>query len=127
NPAWGAIAATLRVDVLLRAEAVALLRRRTGMDDQHAEQLAEALGDLPLALEQAAAYLEATATPPDVYLELLATRAPELFAVGGQVGTSERTIATTWTVSLDRLRKEAPDAQDLLRLCAYLAPDELPR
>jgi tetratricopeptide (TPR) repeat protein len=127
NPAWGAISTTLRVDVLPRAEAVALLRRRTGMDDQHAERLAEALGDLPLALEQAAAYLEATATPPGTYLDMLATRAPELFALGGQPAGSERTIATTWTVSLDRLRKEAPGAQDLLRLCAFLAPDELPR
>jgi NB-ARC domain len=31
NPAWGAIATTLRVDVLPRAEAVVFLRQRTGM------------------------------------------------------------------------------------------------
>jgi tetratricopeptide (TPR) repeat protein len=85
------------------------------------------LGDLPLALEQAAAYLEATATPPAAYLDLLATRARELFALGGQPSDSAQTIATTWTVSLDRLRKEASVAQDLLRLCAFLAPDDLPR
>jgi tetratricopeptide (TPR) repeat protein len=127
NPAWGAIATALHVDVLPRAEAAAFLRRRTDMDDQHAQRLAEAFGDLPLALEQAAAYLEATATPPAAYLDLLATRAPQLFALGAQPGSSEQTIASTWTVSLHRLRKEAPDAQDLLRLCAFLAPDELPR
>jgi tetratricopeptide (TPR) repeat protein len=127
NPAWGAIATALPVDVLPRAEAVALLRRRTGMDALVANRFTQALGDLPLALEQAAAYLEATATSPGAYLDLLVTRARELFALSGQPGSTEQTIATTWTVSLDRLRKEAPNAEDLLRLCAFLAPDDLPR
>jgi hypothetical protein len=60
NPAWGAMATPLLVEVLPRAEAVAFLRARTGSDDRAAGELAQALGDLPLALEQAAAYLEQT-------------------------------------------------------------------
>ena len=126
NPAWGAIATTLHVDVLPRTESLAFLRRRTGMDKQYAERLAEALGDLPLALEQAAAYLEATATPPATYVDLLASRAKELFALS-RPGSSEQTIATTWSVSLERLRGEGQVAQDLLRLCAFLAPDDVRR
>jgi tetratricopeptide (TPR) repeat protein len=127
NPAWGGVAATVWVDVLSRQEAVAFLQLRAGSGDQATlERLAAMLGDLPLALEQAAAYLEETVSTPAVYLELLQDHKPELFALG-QPATTQQTIATTWTVSLERLRSEAPAAEDLLRLCAFLAPDDLPR
>jgi tetratricopeptide (TPR) repeat protein len=126
NPYWQPLAATLPVDVLPRQDAVAFLQRRVGLDKADADRLSEALGDLPLALEQAAAYLEQTRTPPDQYLGLLASRAWELLALGRPT-TSEQTIATTWSVSLKRLHTEAPAAQDLLSLCAFLAPDDIPR
>jgi len=127
NPAWGGVATTMAVDVFSRDQAVAFLAQRTGSAD-HAilGQLAGVLGDLPLALEQAAAYLEETALDAGEYLDLLADRGPELFALG-QSATTEQTIATTWTVALDRVRTEAPRAEDLLRLAAFLAPDDLPR
>jgi tetratricopeptide (TPR) repeat protein len=127
NPAWGGVAAPIAVDVLPRAQAVAFLTQRTGSGDQVAlGRLAELLGDLPLALEQAAAYMEKTTITPQEYLELLHDRAGELFARGRRTG-SQQTIATTWTVALDRIRTETPAAEDLLCLCAYLAPDDLPR
>jgi hypothetical protein len=59
--AWGQKATPLRVNVLARDESVAFLVRRTGAEDPVAlDELAELLGDLPLALEEAAAYLEET-------------------------------------------------------------------
>jgi hypothetical protein len=64
NPAWRGVAASLGIDVLPRSQAVAFLRQRGGLDEQAAAALTDALGHLPLALEQAAAYLEATFTPP---------------------------------------------------------------
>jgi tetratricopeptide (TPR) repeat protein len=126
NPNWQPLAVGLPVDVLPRADAIAFLRRRAGMDKTDADKLAQALGDLPLALEQAAAYLEQTHTAPDQYLQLLRTRAPDLFALG-RPATSEQTIATIWALSLQRLGVEAPAAEDLLVLCAFLAPDDIPR
>ena len=93
NPAWGGLATAVALDVLPRSEAVAFLRRRLGRDDPGFDQLAATLGDLPLALEQAAAYLEQTHTPPGKYIELLRTRAQELFALG-RPAASEQTIAT---------------------------------
>jgi tetratricopeptide (TPR) repeat protein len=127
NPAWGGVAATVGVDVLPRAQAVGFLAARTGSSDQATlERLAGALGDLPLALEQAAAYLEETGAAPAEYLGLLGDRAKELFALG-RPATTEQTIATTWRVSLERLRAEAPAAEELLTVWAFLAPDDLPR
>jgi hypothetical protein len=122
NPSWTGWATAIPVEVLTRAEAIAFLQQRAGLDEQAADALADALGDLPLALEQAAAYLEQTGTPPSEYLDLLRDRGPELFDLGRPV-TSEQTIATTWTVSLEQIRTTTPVAEDLLVLCAFLGPD----
>jgi tetratricopeptide (TPR) repeat protein len=126
NPAWRGVATSLGIDVLPRSQAVAFLRQRGGLDEPAAAALAEALGDLPLALEQAAAYLEATSTPPSEYLDLLRDRASELFALG-VAANAQQTIATTWTLSLRRAAQESSAAEDLLTLCAFLAPDSIPR
>jgi hypothetical protein len=111
---------------LARDESRLFLQRRLGRDDSAFESLATALGDLPLALEQAAAYLDEVAISPSSYLNLLGTRAPDLFK-SGRPTTTEQTIATTWTVSLQQLRTENPAAEDLLALCAFLAADAIPR
>jgi tetratricopeptide (TPR) repeat protein len=126
NPTWPGLAATVPVDVLPRAEAVTFLHYRLGRAGPALDQLADTLGDLPLALEQAAAYLEETASSPAEYLDLLNERARELFALG-QPATTGQTIATTWAVSLQRLRQQVPAAEDLLVLCAFLAADDIPR
>jgi hypothetical protein len=126
NPAWAGLAATIPLDVLPRGEAISFLQRRLGRDDPAVEALAAELEDLPLALDQAAAYLDETATAVADYLDLLRDRAQELFALG-RPATTEQTIATTWRVSLLRLRSQSPVAEDLLVLCAFLAPENIPR
>jgi len=101
------------------------LGQRLGRDDPNLGELAAALGDLPLALEQAAAYIEETGATPAGYLALLGEHRPELLSLG-HPSDSEHTIATTWTVALQHLHSQAQAADDLLRLCAFLAPDDIP-
>ena len=123
---FGYLGPVLDVDVLPRPEAIALLRRRApALTDEQANVLAERLGDLPLALEQAAAYLEQTQLPPAEYLHLLATRGGDLYG-RGRVVDHQHTIATLWSLSLDRLRAAQPAAVQLLGLCAWLAPEPIP-
>jgi TIR domain len=74
--AWGSQASPLPLGVLARAESLQFLHRRTGRPDLDGlDQLAELLGDLPLALEEAAAYLEETQETLPGYLELVRRRA----------------------------------------------------
>jgi tetratricopeptide (TPR) repeat protein len=118
--------ALLPVEVLERSEAVRFLRRRTGdRDKTTAERLAEVLGDLPLGLEQASAYCEAEQLPLAGYLDLLREDAAELFAEGRPIDYTH-TVATTWTLGLDKAAGHSPQAPELLRLLAYLGPDEIP-
>jgi tetratricopeptide (TPR) repeat protein len=128
--AWGSQAAPLQVNVLRRDESIAFLSKRTGSDDRATlDALAELLGDLPLALEEAAAYLEAARVGLDEYLGLVRGRARELFGLDQPPPDErgdQRRVATVWSLSLERVHREAPAAEALLSLCAFLAPD-IPR
>jgi tetratricopeptide (TPR) repeat protein len=123
---WGRETAMVRLDVLHRDEAVAFLRRRTGSTKAETlGTLAEMLGDLPLALEQAAAYMDETRTTPANYLRIFQEHGATLLALGEPL-TTEQTVTTTWQVALDRLAA-TPGAPELLCLCAFLGPDAIPR
>jgi hypothetical protein len=123
-PAWGRVAEPLPLDVLHRNESVAFLCRRTGSREENAATLAELLGDLPLALEEAAAYIEETQIGLTDYLRLARDRASEMF---GLPVANEPRVATAWSMSLDHVRAQSPAAGALLDLCAFLAPDDIPR
>ncbi|MBI3697510.1 MAG: TIR domain-containing protein, partial [Acidobacteria bacterium] len=129
NPAWRGLAEPLPVQVLPRQHAVEFLLKRSGQQNPHsAAALCEALGDLPLALEQAGAYIETT---PGIsiagYLSLFQSRTAELLHERSPSTDYPRSVAATFQLSLDRLREEAPAALDMLHLLAYLAPDDIPR
>ncbi len=101
------------------------LPRVPALGDDAGKELAEELGRLPLALEQAGAYLDRSAIPAQDYLRLLLRRAAELYARGRVSGRTD-TIATLWDISLERIADENPAAVQLLDLCAYLAPERIP-
>ena len=82
SQAWGAVAEPLPMHEFERAESLEFLLSRTGQDDKAAANLAEELGDLPLALEQAAAYIEQTGQTIAGYLTLFEQRHRELLERG---------------------------------------------
>ena len=128
NPNWGTLARPLAVQVWPRSESVEFLRKRTGdPDEQSADALAEALGDLPLALEHAAAYVEQTGCSLSHYLVLFRERREEVLARARPPEGYDATVATTWEVSLGKIRETSPAAVDILNLCAFLAPHDIPR
>jgi tetratricopeptide (TPR) repeat protein len=123
---FGALGQVLDLDVIDLPDAVRLLRGRApGLDQEVGEQIAEELGRLPLALEQAAAYIDRTRIPGEEYLKLLRSRAAEVHKRGHVAGRTD-TIATLWDLSLERIIGESPAAVQLLDVCAYLAPEPIP-
>jgi hypothetical protein len=111
---WRALGARpLGLDVWEREEALEFLAERTGERDRvAADAVAQALGDLPLALEQAAAYTNKQAIQLAGYLWLLEDRAPELFAAGRPHGYGH-TVATVWGMAFEQL-STLPVARDVL-------------
>lgn len=124
---WGQLARKLEVTTLAPANAAQFLLARTGQRDaQAAAELAEALGYLPLALEQAAAYIEAVGETLAGYRELFRTRRQELWPNERPPAGYPDTVATTWLISFAEAQQQNPVAADSLRLCAFLAPNDIP-
>ena len=116
----------LEVPVLDPDVAADFLINRTGDPAfQTARELAVELGGLPLALEQAAAYLQATGGTLAGYLASFRRRRPDMLARGEPTGY-DKTVATTWSLAFERLESSAPDAVGLLRLLAFCAPETVP-
>lgn len=114
------------LDVISPTEAVALMRTRVpDLAEDDTLQIAAELGYLPLAVEQAAAYLEQTAMAAQAYLRMLRTRTAQMLGKGHAAGHAD-TIATLWTVSLEALAQANPAAAQLLDVCAFFAPDPIP-
>ncbi|CAG7605365.1 FxSxx-COOH system tetratricopeptide repeat protein [Actinacidiphila bryophytorum] len=127
NREWGEHNSTLiEVPVYDRVESVAFVRRRAPrLDEADADKLAEALGDLALALDQNAGALNDSNTPVDEYIELLRHGAD--IEPGLKVAADfQMTYYTAFSILLNRLREDKPEAVDLLRLCVFFAPGPIP-
>jgi NB-ARC domain len=123
---FGSLGPVLDLDVIGLDDAMRLLRTRVpDLGQATGEAIAAELGRLPLALEQAAAYMDRAQQPGEEYLQLLRSRAAELYA-RGRVSSRTDTVATVWNVSLDRAAAEDPAAVQLLEVCSYLAPEPVP-
>ena len=124
NAAWPG--QVLDVPMLDRDAAAGFLASRTGDPDQQgALVLAVELGGLPLALEQAAAYTQATGGTLASYLASFRRRRADLLGRGEPTGYHQ-TVATTWRLAFEDLQQAAPGAVGLLRLLAFCAPEAIP-
>ena len=125
NPHWPGSRA-LEVPVLDQGAAAAFLMERTGERNfECARELAGELGGLPLALEQAAAYMRDTGWDIAGYLALYRGRRAELLARGEPAGYDKR-VTTTWSLAFAQLEQNSPSAAGLLRLLACCGPDAIP-
>jgi Tetratricopeptide repeat len=124
NPDWPGQA--VDVPVLDPEVAASFLISRTGDPDRTAARdLAGVLGGLPLALEQAAAYIRAAGMTLAGYLSVFRSRQTDLLA-RGQAAGHPATVAATLGLALSKLGDEAPPAAGLLQLLACLAPEPVP-
>ena len=125
--AWTEIAAPVEVDVLARAESVALLRDRvTGLEATDADRLAAGLGDLPLAVAQAAGFMTESGMNAAQYLDLLRTQAGKLLDLAPGGLSYPRSLAAATRLAADRLDDEDPAAAELASVCAFLGPEPVP-
>lgn len=136
----GRIAQKIEVEQMEPKEgALFLLRRGTligqdaSLDDVNladramAEEISRVMDGLPLALDQAGAYIEETACGLAVYLNIYRSqRAMLLQERGGLAFDHPEPVATTWSLALEKIEQSNPAAVDLLRFCAFLDPDTIP-
>ena len=125
NQEWVESAHAVRVDVFTREESIELIQRRgRGISKEDADRLADRLGDLPLAVEQAATWQRQTGMSVPEYLEQLDKQHQKLLSAASRVGPT-KPVAEAWGVAFDRLINGAPEAAELLRLCAFFGPEPI--
>ncbi|MGW5876916.1 FxSxx-COOH system tetratricopeptide repeat protein [Nocardiopsis terrae] len=122
--------ASLEITEFSRQESVELLRRRgpRGLTEDEAERLAEELGNLPLALNQAAVWLHEVGMDVPEYLRRLAEKSSEMIRLLEPVDPDYPIpVAAAWNVSLEQLAVDSPGAIRLLQLCSFLGTVPIPR
>jgi tetratricopeptide (TPR) repeat protein/transcriptional regulator with XRE-family HTH domain len=132
--AVGSLATSIEVEKMGFVEGTHLLLRRAqrfaeASDEQinEAGNIVVALDHFPLALEQAGAYIEETGCSFGNYLQLYQSQRKALLnRRGTQTTNYPDSVATTWSLSFQKVEQANPAATELLRLCAFLAPDHIP-
>jgi Cdc6-like AAA superfamily ATPase len=128
---WPVNMSDLRLDFFSSEDASHFLLDRVAKeshdagDKAAAQLLADELGNLPLALEQAAAFIIELRWSFDQYRRYFGEARLELLNYQVEGGTRYPvSVAKTWSMTLERL---SPLARTLLRIAAWLASDEIPR
>jgi transcriptional regulator with XRE-family HTH domain len=146
HQALGTLAHGIDLGPLEQEEAILLLLRRSKLlapeatstqvqqlalnkpaDYAAAAELVALLGALPLALDQAGAYLEETGCTLADYLHLYEQqRAPLLNRRGSLGGSHPQSVSATLMHLQERVEQEQEGAADLLRVCAFLHAEAIP-
>jgi FxsC-like protein len=120
---WRERSRALALDPFTRAEGIRHLRLRDpGLSPEEADRVAELLGDLPLAVAMAGAWLAETGISGAEYLQQLQHQPPSILALGPFADYPE-TIGRAWDRSLDSLQSRSTAATWLLGLCSVMAPE----
>ncbi|MET7647876.1 FxSxx-COOH system tetratricopeptide repeat protein [Streptomyces sp. NPDC005426] len=126
NPEWSEHNSDLvEVPVYTRHESVAFVRRRAPrLTPAEADQLADALEDLPLLLDQTAGWLNDSDLSVDEYIGLLEGGIDQdVVKVSADFPLA---FQTAWSILLNKLKDTVPESVDLLRLCSFFAPGSIP-
>jgi tetratricopeptide (TPR) repeat protein len=138
--ATGTLAEGINVEKMDTEEGMLLLLRRAKVlakeaplaqapetDRAAAERIVQAMDGLPLALDQAGAYIEETQCSVSAYLASYQHRQADLLQRRGGTGKEHPDpVATTWSLSFEQVKRLSPMATDVLRVCTFLAPDAIP-
>jgi tetratricopeptide (TPR) repeat protein len=136
----GAFPDCIDIDTMTRDEGMLLVLRRASLlssdadltqarsgDRAEAERIVEAMDGLPLALDQAAAYIQETQCSLADYLPAYQEEQARLLHRRGDSGKDHPSpVATTWSLSFTQVEHKDSIAADLLRACAFLSPDAIP-
>ena len=122
---WQEFATSVVLELFTRRESVAMLQGRVpDLSGPDADRVADTLGDLPLALVQAATVLSG-GMPAGLYLDLLDTAAADEMLSQGLPPSYPRRLAAALRMSINGLAQD-DEALQLLRLCCALAPEPIP-
>ena len=131
---------SIEIEKLSKEEGVNLLLRRakilaptelltsTSRENQvNAETIVAEMDGLPLALDQAGAYIEEMKCGLSHYIALYRQRSQDLLGRRSRLSRDyPESVATTWLLSFEQIKQSNPGALELLNFCAFFHPDSIP-
>jgi len=129
--AWRGVAEPVEIRLWLKEIGADYLIARTGRNAERdaAEDLSEALGGLPLAHEQAAAYCERLEIPLAEYHRRFAAAPVQMLDTSRDAPAEyhdKLTVAKTFVLAIEEAAKVHPAAEPLISHAALLAPEPIP-
>jgi tetratricopeptide (TPR) repeat protein len=135
--ATGRIARRIEIEKMEPEEGAYFLLRRAALLDpdapldaasprdlKAAREIVQAMIGLPLAIDQAGAFIDETRCSLSDYLHFFQTRQANLLQRRGRLAIDHPdSVAATFSLSFEKVQKANPAAADLLYLCAFLDPD----
>lgn len=103
----------------------AAIRQPSGDDLQSAREVVRLLGFLPLAIDQAGAFMRSRHRNPKEYIDLYLRRRIELLEFKPRLADSERTVLSTWEVNFKQIEHDSKNARNLLLLFCFLEPSTI--
>lgn len=129
----------VEVDEMAHEEAMDFLLQRAGIIEQSssyarasqadqnlAQKITETLGRLPLALDQAGAYIQRTQCGLSKYYDSYQKEDEKLLQYRGNRIAYSHSVASTWSMNFKGIREANATAIELLYLFAFLDPDAIP-
>ncbi len=120
-------------------EGILLLLRRSGVIGEkeeiekapeealnNAKEINKKFDGLPLALEQAGAYIKETGINLEKFLELFEAFGKDFLKEKPETQDYPQSVAQVFAMSLEKTEKESPEAGELIRLCAFFDADSIP-
>jgi tetratricopeptide (TPR) repeat protein len=128
NRNWSRFTDVVTVPGFVRGESTGyLMRRARNITAEEADEVARELEDVPLALVQAAAFLNQSDMAVPEYLRMTRERGSLDFPIGLEsAGDYPASSLTSWSILINQLRKDNPRAVQLLTLCTVFAPGRIP-
>jgi tetratricopeptide (TPR) repeat protein len=126
------IMSPVELDEMSPPDARMFLLRRTGREEldtgeeKAVEELAKVLDYLPLALEQAGAYIKVLRSSFGSYIASYRKRGLALLEKSGPVDKYKKSVKTTWSLNFEQVEQASKASAELLRASAFLNPDRIP-
>lgn len=115
------------LDIFSEDDGAKFLLDKTGQkDESSARKLTQAVGGLPLALDQAVAYIIGTDCSIKSYLENYRKEGKRLRETHNRIASDHDSVATTFSLAFKPIAEKHPATADILRICAFCAPDNIP-
>ena len=119
---------TIPLECFSSEEAEAYLMARTQLEwSKDVKELAEVLGNFPLALAHAAAYIKQKGKSFSSYLKMFKEHKIRLLDHSPELPDYDATVATTWNLSFSEVKSQSSIAVKLLNWLSFTAPELIPR